>query len=580
PSDNFDDNSRDTSLWNLYEDDHNNAWLDETIQRLEFRSTADANDTAALYIANDWGFLPTADFSFKVDFHYSSIVAGSVLLGIRKDEESGENEVWLEAGYEEAADPYSAFFWDAIADGNQFDGGENEQSRSLDDGTLYISYNAATDDLYVSGRGYWADDAWDTISGLVQGAWGADMVSPLLGGCSGESYGALPSGVAYLDNFIVDSGTIVQICEYALAGDLNNDCKVDFRDLSILAAKWLVNCNDTPLDPSCRCDIPWVAEPPMNVARDQFAGGVIDGKIYVFGGNGNPDATNLKSTEMYDPAITDPNINPWTMVADNPHNPHGNGGVEELTAAVVNDKLYVFGAYGGLAPDGYYGVFNFNETYDPATNLWTILAPRPTTLAAGPATVYNNEIYLFGGCFDSDNPSQNYIDYDIVECYDPNSNTWRFVTNMPKVLSNFGIATIGDKAYLFGGYDPNTVRLLDDVITYDFQTSIWDTSGYQPMPVRKGFMYSNSAPVIDGKVYLIGVFEEGGGEGVLSKRVDIYDPATNTWEEGTPLPLPLGDHVTLSIGGKIYLVGGDNNYDFYNRSKTEVISYDTDHCSH
>lgn len=248
PSDNFNDNSMDTSLWNLYEDDHNNAWLDETTQRLEFRSTADANDTAALYIANDWGFLPTADFSFKVDFHYSSL-PGSVLLGIRKDEENGANEVWLEAGYEEAANPYSAFFWDAIADGNQFDA--NEQLRSLDDGTLYISYDAATDDLYVSGSGYWADDAWDTISGLVQGAWGADMIRPLLGGCSGEAAGALHSGVAYLDNFIVDSGTIVPICEYALAGDLNNDCKVDFRDFAVMATNWLIDCDQTPGDPAC-----------------------------------------------------------------------------------------------------------------------------------------------------------------------------------------------------------------------------------------------------------------------------------------------------------------------------------------
>ena len=249
PSDNFDDNSRNTSLWNLYENNHDNAWLDETNGRLEMCSTTSADDAGALYIANNWGFLPTADFSFKVDFHYGS-TPGSVLLGIRKDdEESGENDVWLEAGYEEAANPYSAFFWDASVNGNSFYG--NEQLRSSDDGTLYISYNAATDDLYVSGSGYWADDAWDTITGLVQGVWGADMISPLLGGCSGEAVGELPSGVAYLDNFVVDSGTIVQICEYALAGDLNNDCKVDFRDFARMAENWLIDCQANPSNPAC-----------------------------------------------------------------------------------------------------------------------------------------------------------------------------------------------------------------------------------------------------------------------------------------------------------------------------------------
>jgi hypothetical protein len=248
PLDSFNDNSMDTSLWNLYEDDHNNAWLDETNQRLEMRSTADANDTAALYIANDWGFLPTADFSFKVDFHYSSTVPGSVLLGIRKDEENDANEVWLEAGYGEDDSAY--FCWDAIVDGSIFYG-EYIKSRSLDDGTLYISYDASEDELYLSDTGYWANDAWGTIPGLVQGVWDADMVSLLLGGSSGELDEALPSGVAYLDNFIVDSGTIVQICEYALAGDLNNDCKVDFRDFARMAENWLIDCHANPSNSAC-----------------------------------------------------------------------------------------------------------------------------------------------------------------------------------------------------------------------------------------------------------------------------------------------------------------------------------------
>ena len=179
PLDNFNDNTMNTTLWTLYEDDPGNAWLDETNQRLEFRSTVSADDVAALYIANDWGFLPTADFSFKVDFHYSSTVSGSVLLGIGKDE---ENDVWLEAGYGE-----SAFFcWDAILNGSII--GENEKPRSSNDGTLYISYNAATDNLYVSDIGYGAGNAWGIIPLLVQWAWGADMVSPLLGGSANGAH--------------------------------------------------------------------------------------------------------------------------------------------------------------------------------------------------------------------------------------------------------------------------------------------------------------------------------------------------------------------------------------------------------
>jgi kelch-like protein 2/3 len=115
----------------------------------------------------------------------------------------------------------------------------------------------------------------------------------------------------------------------------------------------------------------WEAVTPLNTPRDQFTGGMINGKIYVFGGNGDPNGFNLKSTEVYDPAT-----NQWSYVADNEHN--GGNGVEELSGAVVNDKLYVFGGYGGYS-QGVYGEFNFVEEYNPANNVWTSKAPKPTT---------------------------------------------------------------------------------------------------------------------------------------------------------------------------------------------------------
>jgi len=114
----------------------------------------------------------------------------------------------------------------------------------------------------------------------------------------------------------------------------------------------------------------WQVEPSMAVARDQFAGGVIGQYLFVFGGNGNPGGVNLKSTEAFDIEGGE-----WSFRADNEHN--DGWGVEELTAAVADGRLYVFGAYGGTAPDGYYGVFNFNEMYDPVTDTWTTRRKNP-----------------------------------------------------------------------------------------------------------------------------------------------------------------------------------------------------------
>ena len=59
----------------------------------------------------------------------------------------------------------------------------------------------------------------------------------------------------------------------------------------------------------------WVPENGLLSARDQFSGGVIDGKIYVFGGNRNPDGFNLKSTEIFGPAN-----HLWRFKANNENN--------------------------------------------------------------------------------------------------------------------------------------------------------------------------------------------------------------------------------------------------------------------
>jgi hypothetical protein len=40
-------------------------------------------------------------------------------------------------------------------------------------------------------------------------------------------------------------------CPFVLAGDVNKDCRVDFTDLAVLAAHWLIDCETLPLNPAC-----------------------------------------------------------------------------------------------------------------------------------------------------------------------------------------------------------------------------------------------------------------------------------------------------------------------------------------
>ena len=40
-------------------------------------------------------------------------------------------------------------------------------------------------------------------------------------------------------------------CGYDLVGDLNNDCRVDFKDLALMADNWLIDCRLALREKAC-----------------------------------------------------------------------------------------------------------------------------------------------------------------------------------------------------------------------------------------------------------------------------------------------------------------------------------------
>jgi len=84
----------------------------------------------------------------------------------------------------------------------------------------------------------------------------------------------------------------------------------------------------------------WESRSPMQRARDHLAVGVVDGKIYAIGGrlNHSPEF-NLSFNEEYDPETDS-----WSMKAPMPK--LGRSGT---AAAVLDGRVYVFGGEGSIA---------------------------------------------------------------------------------------------------------------------------------------------------------------------------------------------------------------------------------------
>ena len=99
-----------------------------------------------------------------------------------------------------------------------------------------------------------------------------------------------------------------------------------------------------------------------------------------------------------------------------------------LATAVVDDKIYIIGGSSAKdirGPDGLSTV----EEYDPKTNTWRQVADMPTPRYYPKVAVVNDTIYVFGGWYEERGVK---IDYPVrVEAYDPATDTWTRKKNMP-----------------------------------------------------------------------------------------------------------------------------------------------------
>ena len=76
------------------------------------------------------------------------------------------------------------------------------------------------------------------------------------------------------------------------------------------------------------------------------------------------------------------------------------------------------------------------------------------------------------------------------------------------------------------------------------------------MPVARS---CHTATVVDGKIYVVGGHEEDPEDEdpeVATDRVDVYDPAADSWQQLATMPTVKHSHAAAVVDGKIYVVGG------------------------
>jgi N-acetylneuraminic acid mutarotase len=147
-----------------------------------------------------------------------------------------------------------------------------------------------------------------------------------------------------------------------------------------------------------------------------------------------------------------------------------------------------------------------------------------------------------------------------VYAYDPTTNTWTEKADYPIAVQSLCLRAVSGKLYGIGGHNSTTATFYKDVYEYDPAANTWTKKTDMPTG-REDF----GSAVFDGKIYCFGGLTDTPEDYTLTKVMEVYDPATDTWDE-TLADLPDYKHFGdfgATHNGLIYAVDGSNTFASY-----------------
>lgn len=238
--------------------------------------------------------------------------------------------------------------------------------------------------------------------------------------------------------------------------------------------------------------------------------------------------------------------NPWT--AGQFQNPSTAAAMPETRykacSTIYNGEIYIFGGYVAGA------VSNSVIKYSPISNSYTTLANLPVSLAQACCDTVGNYIYIFGGYGETPAATNNCYRYDIT------ANTFSTVATMPAALKMSSCIAYNNELYIIGGI--NSSGDITNTITKYSPSS----NTYTACHIMPNTAVTPNVTIYNNEIYIFG--------GEYGQSAQKYTPANDSCTSLANLPYGLGAGICVTIGTIIYIFGGCNTgmTDSYNTIMT------------
>ena len=307
----------------------------------------------------------------------------------------------------------------------------------------------------------------------------------------------------------------------------------------------------------------WEQMKSMTIAKGGSQSCVIDSMIYVFGG-WDENLSGLKSAETFNTVI-----NEWIDLKPIPID------VYESNAEAIDGNIYLTGGWRrGITVNTSYTT-NSTFKYDPEENSWMEKENCPVNTGTNSSCVLNDKIYILGGLHDfADNDTSG---QKSVFVYDPVEDTWDLLPQMIYERAEGAAASVIDnKIYVCGGLHALSEKelfIVGKTEMYDPASNKWTELEDMPVPV-----VNHISIVHNEKLY---VFGGDSGKFTTSKSygtniIQEYNPATNEWKLMQNMPFKRGNMTGQKAGSFVYLIGGYLDSRDFHHPFSEVWRFNLD----
>jgi hypothetical protein len=153
-----------------------------------------------------------------------------------------------------------------------------------------------------------------------------------------------------------------------------------------------------------------------------------------------------------------------------------------------------------------------------------------------------------------------YSTVNITEVYDPASNSWTRGAAMPYPVVLYASAVVNNKIYVIGGQDefvtgdPNVA--FNQI--YDPATDTWSQGAPIPVPTGQAAADAAAAGATTGLAAPKRIYVIGGsvGFGVGSNQTYAYDPEANVWSSAASMPTARYSPAVAVVNDLLYVIGG------------------------